>query len=180
MDSELKRIEDELSRLSPGALPEGLIARMEAAMEGWEDGAPLASEVADKVVPFPTQDEQLGATGRARPNFWAAAAGVALLGAAVGIFLTAPPQDESAEQQSTSASYLSGAAVENIEFSPEDAKRTIVGATDRDLIIPNGAKPLRVLRLKYVDRYVFSSPGGQELHFDIPAVNYRVVPVPTD
>ena len=37
MDSELEKIEAELGRLSPECMPEGLIRRMEAAMEAaWQ------------------------------------------------------------------------------------------------------------------------------------------------
>ena len=39
MDPELQKIEAELERMSAGGMPEGMISRMEAAMEGWEEVA---------------------------------------------------------------------------------------------------------------------------------------------
>ena len=58
MDSELERFEAELAKLSPGSLPEGLIARMEAAMEGWEAAPPQEVGESGKVVPFPKLEEE--------------------------------------------------------------------------------------------------------------------------
>ena len=37
MDSELQKIETDLERMSPGSMPEGMIRRMEEAMEGWRE-----------------------------------------------------------------------------------------------------------------------------------------------
>ena len=37
MDPELQKMEAELERMAPGSMPEGMISRMEAAMEGWKD-----------------------------------------------------------------------------------------------------------------------------------------------
>ena len=51
MDPELKKIEAELERIAPGRMPEGMISRIEAAMEGSKDVSWQDEET--KGVPFP-------------------------------------------------------------------------------------------------------------------------------
>lgn len=189
MDSELEKIEAELGRLSPECMPEGLIRRMEAAMEGWQDLPEENSRNLDKVVPFrPRQDEPEERSKTSRSSLWAAAASVALLGGVAAMVFTASPDarnvatgkenGDGGKQATTSV--VNPSAVFPIEMAPTTAKRKIVDASERDVIIPNGARPMRLRRVNLVDRVVFLSPGGQEVHVEVPSVNYQLVPVPTD
>jgi hypothetical protein len=70
--------------------------------------------------------------------------------------------------------------VQPVEFSPRTAKRKILGASNDSVVIGNGAQPLRVMRLDYVDRIVFRNADGEEIHVEVPAVNYRLIPLATD
>jgi len=172
------KFEAELERLSPGSLPEGLISRMEAAMEGWEEVSDKVTEEIDKVVPFPPrEDPDSESNPRRRTSIWAAAAGVALLGAVAGVLFTgSATKDSQAKSNGGPAS-----AVRDVAFAPQAAKRTILNSSNQDVIIANGGKPLRVHRLNYVDRLVFRNPAtGEEVHVEVPAVNYRLIPVATD
>lgn len=184
MDSELKKFEAELERLSPGRLPDGLISRMEAAMEGWEAVSAEVTEEIDKVVPFPKQEETPEFESRHRTGWWAAAASVALLGGVAAMVFTAEPSQpgrgEVADSGTMEVSLLNPEAVGAVEYSPMRAKRTILDASDLDVIIPNGAQPMRVRRIDLVDRVVFLGPNGEEVHVERPSVNYQLVPVPTD
>lgn len=189
MDPELRKIEAELERLSPEGMPEELISRMEAAMESWQDLPEAASRTLDKVVPFPHGEEQRDGTGKgSNSSLWAAAASVALLGAVAAMVFTAGPdvreavvrgQSEGEELRSLAVA-TNPDVVAPIEMAPKAAKRTILGASERDVIIPNGARPMRLRRVNLVDRVVFLSPGGEEVHVEVPSVNYQLVPVPTD
>lgn len=180
MDSDLKRFERELERLSPGRLPEGLIARMEAAMESWETDATSAADEPpadrEKVVPFP--QARLDKAGRRRgPGLLAAAAGVALLGAVAGLVLSG-----GAERPAESAAGP-GVSVESLRpvvFSPKAAQRKILSASEEGMVLANGAQPVRVLRFDYIDRVVFRNAHGEEVHVEVPAVNYRLIPAVTD
>ena len=185
MDSELQKFEAELERLSPGRLPDGLISRMEAAMEGWEAVSVEVTEEIDKVVPFPKQEEtpELEARNRTRTGWWAAAASVALLGGVAAMVFTAEPSqpnlaDAAAVEAETTL--VDPVAVSVVEYSPMTAKRTILDAADLDVIIPNGSQPMRMRRIDLVDRVVFLGPNGEEVHVERPSVNYQLVPVPTD
>lgn len=187
MDPELQKIEAELESMCPGRMPEGMISRMEAAMEGWKDVSWQDEE--SKVVPFPQTGEMtVPHVERSRRSLWAAVAGMALLGAVAGMVLipeelpSGTASNHPANDGSTQASVmaLDPEAVQTIELAPKTAKRTIVDASKRNVIIPNGSRPLRVMRVELVDKVMFSGPGGEEFHLEVPSVNYRLVPAPTD
>tara|TARA_B100000941_G_C28453946_1_gene526733 strand:+ start:701 stop:1264 length:564 start_codon:yes stop_codon:yes gene_type:complete len=187
MDPELKKIEAELERIAPGRMPEGMISRIEAAMEGWKDVSWQDEET--KVVPFP-RVQQKGAPEEERRGkyLWAAVAGMALLGAVAGMVLTSDPMPAGIVGKGSGSKAGSGIpagsprpeAPQTIEMAPKTAKRTILDATNGNVIIPNGAEPLRLMRVDLIDRVMFSSPGGEEVHLEVPSVNYRLVPAPTD
>jgi hypothetical protein len=180
MDPELQRFEDELEQLSPSSLPEGLISRMEAAMESWECETSQVADEVDKVVPFPNQEEAVAPEPRRRSSIWAAAASVALLGGVAAMIFTANPAEKSNETVETSSSVVNPSSVRPVEFAPEAAKRTIVDASEPNVIIPNGARPMRLMRFDYVDRIIFRNEAGEEVHLEVPGTNYRLVPAPTD
>ena len=180
-------MEAELERMAPGSMPEGMISRMEAAMEGWKDVSWQGEEA--KVVPFPRAEEKSAPQEqKSGKPLWAAVAGMALLGAVAGMVLIPEPLPtgiasnrlENDKSSKASGVTLPPGTVQTIELAPKTAKRTIVDATERNVIIPNGAMPLRLMRVDLVDRVMFSSPGGEEFHLEAPSVNYRLVPAPTD
>ena len=186
MDSELQKIEAELEQMSAGSMPEVMISRMEAAMEGWQEFS--QQEEAEKVVPFPQVEESDPVETRSGKGLWAAAASVALLGGVAAMVLTADPTplevvDRGAGERGAGGSLPTAVdpdAVHTIELSPKTAKRTILDASDRDVIIPNGSRPMRLMRVDLVDRVVFLSPTGEEVHLEVPSVNYQLIPAPTD
>ena len=96
MDSELKQLEEELRGFSPSPMSGEVLSRMLVAMDRWEEAEvePEDLEAAangDNVVAFPIEK-----TGRSSWGpMWAAAAAVAILGAAMGILV---PGGESEEQ----------------------------------------------------------------------------------
>ena len=187
MDPELQKMEAELERMAPGSMPEGMISRMEAAMEGWKNVSWQDEQA--KVVPFPrAKEKSTPQEQKSGKPLWAAVAGMALLGAVAGMVLIPEPLPtgvasnrlENDKSSKASGVTLPPGTVQTIELAPKTAKRTIVDATERNVIIPNGAMPLRLMRVDLVDRVMFSSPGGEEFHLEVPSVNYRLVPAPTD
>ena len=187
MDPDLQKMEAELERMAPGRMPEGMISRMEAAMEGWKDVSWQDEEA--KVVPFPRAEQKsIQQEQKSGKPLWAAVAGMALLGAVAGMVLIPEPRPpgiasnrlENDKSSKAPGVTLPPGTVQTIELAPKTAKRTIVDATERNVIIPNGAMPLRLMRVDLVDRVMFSSPGGEEFHLEVPSVNYRLVPAPTD
>lgn len=189
MDSDLREFEAELERVSPGALPEGLISRMEAAMEGWQD---IEGESdGDKVVPFPKSEE-------ARPqrtSLWAAAASVALLGALAAFVVTNRSNEEALAENPVilKAKAVGGEEVapeiapapvppkvSRVDFAPMTAKRRILDSSNGEIIIADGHQILRLSLLDYIDHVKFQNADGKELHLEIPSRKLRLEPVITD
>ena len=89
MDSELKQLEEELRGFAPSPVSGEVLSRMVEAMERWEEEVP--SEIEDtesgKIVAFPKERKDGSSWG----VMWAAAAAVAVLGAALGVLV---PQNE--------------------------------------------------------------------------------------
>lgn len=171
MDAELRKFEEELERMSPAGMPEGMIARMEAAMENWED----REESAEKVVDFPGWSAKGSGSGR-KGNFWAAAAAVALLGAAAALFVPNGGKD-GMETAGTSESPEVMAA----SFAPVNAHRNIINASDEGVVMTNDARPHRAVRLECVDRIEFRNATGERIRIEAPPrVRIVLIPVQTD
>jgi hypothetical protein len=169
MDLELKQFEEELERLAPAGLPEGLISRMESAMAGWQEAEPAGDE---KVVPFPKVEvESQGGFSR---GFWSAAAAVALLGAVVALVL---PNQTAEKNVAASDAAPEFAAV---SFAPTNLDRNIIQAADGGVVFTADERPHRLVRVEYVDRIKFRNAAGEELHVEKPSVNFVLIPVETD
>lgn len=170
MDADLRKFEEELERLSPAGMPDGMIARMEAAMEGWQ----TREEPTQKVVPFPGWNASKG-IGR-KGNFWAAAAAVALLGAAAALLVPNRGADRLAETNSPAAPDVMVGS-----FAPVNAHRNIINASDEGVVLTNNARPHRAVRLEVVDRIEFRNAAGQKLRVEAsPRVRIVLIPVRTD
>ena len=166
MDAELKKFEEDLERLCPVAMPDGMIARMEAAMDGWQD------QTEEKVVPFPVHEE--GSHGASRSGFWAAAAAVAVLGALVALFVPSGGQDRLADNRGFNPSYSPAS------FSPVGASSNIVAASDEGFVVTRDAVPHRAVRVEYMDRIELKGNQGQILQVESPRVRIVLIPVRVD
>ena len=170
MDGELKQLEEELERLAPAGLPEGLISRMEAAMVAWEE---VDSGNEEKVVQFPQDETSAGKSG-----FWAVAAAVALLGAVVALVIpgtqTEPNVAEANTETNTGTNYAA------VSFSPTELNRNIIQASDGGVVLTKDARPHRAVRVEYMNRVKFRNAAGEELYIEKPAVKIVLIPVETD
>ena len=174
MEPDLKEFEEELERLAPAALPEGLIARMEAAMDGWQD-----AEREEKVVPFPAKEDVKFGGG-----LWKAAAAVAILGAAVALLIPAEESSSTTVASISPSSNSRGGWVERdvapVSFSPLSAERDVVRTDSQGMIMMKGDTPHRCVRVEYMEHYEFKGEDGQTLRVSKPAVNYVLIPVRPD
>ena len=169
MDADLKKFEEELERLCPVAMPDGLIARMEAAMDGWQE-EPVEEE---NVVPFPSQEEE--SPGASRRGFWAAAAAVAILGALAALFV---PTDQGGDRRTARNANESGFTPAS--FSPVGASRNILAASDEGFVMTKDAIPHRAVRVEYMDQIEFTNDQGERLQVEAPRVRIVLIPVQVD
>lgn len=174
MDAELKELEAELERIAPNALPEGLISRMAAAMDGWQE-----NEREEKVVPFPKQEE-------ARPGwtgFWRAAAAVAILGAAAALLV--PGKDKHAgtvaavQPQAVSDTWIQPTTLKPA-FSPVSAERNVVSAENQGRIVLIGGVPHQCVRVDSLDHVEYADQSGATIHVKKPAVDFMLIPLRPD
>ncbi|NNM28485.1 MAG: hypothetical protein HKO57_03130 [Akkermansiaceae bacterium] len=167
----MKKFEEELERMAPRRLPENLLARMEAAMDDWE-------EHDEKVVPFPSRAGESRLIGR---GFLKAVAAVAVLGAALALMLpggfkSAP---ETADRPNPSGSVLL-AGISPASFAPQDAQRKLVSAADQGVVVTRDSRPHRVLRVESMDHYTFQNAKGEVLTMERPRVEFVLIPLETD
>ena len=167
MDADLRKFEEELERLSPAAMPDGMIARMAAAMDGWAD-----AEEEEKVVPFPRG--QAEGRGSSRNGFWAAAAAVALLGALAAFFVPPNGGSKLAGNSGVATPYLAAS------FAPVGAERNIVNASDEGFVVMRDAVPHRAVRVEYMDRIELRNDQGERVEVEAPRVRIVLIPVRVD
>lgn len=169
METELRELEEELARLTP-AMPEGMITRMETAMETWQ----TVGEPDQNVVPFSGKNRgrEVGSNGR----FWAAAAAVAILGAAAALLV--PNKGPSGGQ---TAGVSDASNIVAASFAPMKAHRNIINAADHGVVMTNDAQPFRAVHLECVDRIEFRNKAGEKLRVEAPPrVRIMLIPVRTD
>lgn len=173
MDSDLKEFEEELSRLAPEAMPDGLISRMEAAMDGWQD-----AEKEEKVVPFPQKEFE-----KSRSGLWRTAAAVAILGASAALLVPSggsAPNKEVALTSSLPAASMTPKQVAPVSFEPHSAQRNVVSANNEGMVVMRDETPHLCVRFQYMDRFEFKGPDGRSLQVRKPAVRYVLIPVRAD
>ena len=174
MDAELKQLEEELERLAPEALPEGLISRMAAAMDNWQE-----SEREEKVVPFPQHVEDGSSVWS---GFWKTAAAVALLGAAAALMMPGTTEPSSGP---VAASVVQPAPplfkpASQAKFSPVSAERNVVNAEQQGRIVVVGGVPHRCVRVNCLDNFKYVDGSGAQIHVERPSVDFVLVPVRPD
>ena len=174
MDAELKELEEELERLAPNALPEGLISRMAAAMDGWQE-----DEREEKVVPFPNKEEE---EAPSRSGFWRIAAAVAILGAATALLIPGTN-----DPQPTVAAASSGQPVKPMfengaraTFEPVSAERSVVNADQHGNIVLVGGVPHRLVRVNCLDNYKYVDGSGAQILVKKPSVDFVLIPLRPD
>jgi hypothetical protein len=168
MDAELKKFEEELERLCPVAMPDGMIARMEAAMDGWQE-----EPTDENVVRFPSMEA--GKAGGSRNGFWAAAAAVALLGALAAFLVPTNPRNNRVVNNAGS-----GASYTPASFSPVGASSNIVAASDEGFVVTEDAIPHRAVRVEYMNQIDFTNKRGERLQVEVPRVRIVLIPVRVD
>lgn len=158
------RLEAWLERQEPAVLPDGLMERLATLAE--------PAEPAGRVVAMPERP----AFRRYRP--YAAAAAIALFGAAIALF--APigghsPQPLADTEVETRIIPLDEAR----KFVPASYARGLCEARDEGVVWRDNT-PHRVLRIVYLDMMTLTSESGEKMEVEQPCVEYIVVPEKID
>lgn len=174
MDSELQQLEEELRGFAPSPVSGDVLTRMVEAMERWEESespaedSDLLAAESGKVVAFPSEKKSRSSWG----PMWAAAAAVAILGAALGILV---PKDE--------ASVIAAAeglgpvpVLRQASLVPVNVERT-VSSMDAGKVSNKDGLEYQVIRVVRQEEADFRGNNNVGLKITRPKVDYYVVPV---
>ncbi|MFC4993206.1 hypothetical protein [Rubritalea tangerina] len=176
MDEELRAIENQLEKLSPTAMPEDMLARMEQAMEKWQDHLPAE----EKIVPFVQEPQERGKLKLF--NTWASAAAVALVGAASYMMLNSGTMTDSevvvagaGEQMAQAVPAQNINAVVPASNSRFDTQ--VKRASDDVITYDANGRPVRLMRVEFEDEVTVRGKDGRTYKVKQPRIEYYAVPV---
>ena len=175
MDSELKQLEEELRGFSPSPMSGEVLSRMLKAMDRWEEAEttdePAIEPVnaSGKVVTFPTEKNRRSSWG----PMWAAAAAVAILGAAMGIFF---PGNGSKEQIAAMQGVGPVPVLRQASLVPVNVQRT-VSSMDTGKVSSKDGVEYQVIRVVRQEEADFRGSANEGLKITRPKVDYYVVPI---
>lgn len=171
MDSELKKLEEDLKGFAPSPLSREVLARMVQAMDNWEDSE--SDSVAEesqsgKVIAFPAEQQRRGGWS----PMWAAAAAVAILGALIGVFVP--------NTHGVSVASMKGVGpvplLRQASFVPVDVQRR-VSSLDAGVIADKEGQPYQLIRVVRQEEANFRGVDNVGMKISRPKVDYYVVPV---
>lgn len=208
MDSEFQDIEDALKAIRPASLAPASMDRLLAAVEGrglatdpalrsvessLEAMTPLAvgSKAADAMldtvsaVPFPVDEKVVLFPGSSKPAeksasrrpWYAAAAAVAVAGAFSAMMVDQPPVKSGRPLASTDSAIP---ARQPTGFVPASVGSGLEEAKDEGVMWTNDGKPVRMVRVIYMDKAKYRNAQGKIIEVERPRVEYLMVPEKID
>ena len=208
MDSEFQDIEDALKAIRPASLAPASMDRFLAAVQGRGLAAdpalvsventlgsmtPLAvrSEVADAMlatvsaVPFPVDEKVVLFPGSSKPagksasrgRWYAAAAAVAVAGAFSAMMVEQPRAKSGSPVARVDSAIPSR---QPTGFVPASVGSGLEEAKDEGVMWTTDGKPVRMVRVIYMDKAKYRSPQGEIIEVERPRVEYLMVPEKID
>jgi hypothetical protein len=166
-DASLEELERQLANLRPARLSAPLLDRLASAMDTAEASY---LDQGQNVVAFPRPP-------RKRP-LWAAAAAVAVLGAAAALWV-AP---DGGRQLATSGAPKPAAVATPAggSFVTAGYGRDVREAVDEGIVWSEGQVPHRRVRVVYIDKAVITNAKGEKIEVERPRVEWLLVPEKMD
>lgn len=208
MDTEFQDIEDALKAIRPASLAPASMDRLLAAVEGRGLAADPAlvsvenslgsmtpravrSEAADAMlatvstVPFPVDEKVVLFPGSSKPveksasrrPWYAAAAAMAVAGA-FSAMMVEQPRVKSGRPLAATDSAIPGR--QPTGFVPASVGSGLEEAKDEGVMWTNDGKPVRMVRVIYMDKAKYRNPQGEIIEFERPRVEYLMVPEKID
>ena len=207
MHDDTSHLEAELLKLRPAGSHDQLIDRLEAcALGDWSeplddeleleeklranapaclDPALMASlEATCTAIPFPKEKNIVGfPKSKSRPptskrGQLAAAAAIALLGAATALLIPMKGNSPSATARKSSSSQAIQPS--NAILTPASFKRGLTAASDEGVVGQSNQRPHRVLKLTYQDCATLRDDKGRTYEVEQPRVEYVLAPAKMD
>jgi len=176
IDTDLEKLEEELSSLVPHGMPEDLISRMDDAMCRWHETVPLE----EKVISIqPTQETSQKNQPKRSWFSWSDAAAVALLGAASALWMTQSGNHEMSTAQQTVMPFTTSEIVPS-SFKPLSTEANVVGATQRGITRLADGSPARCVEVEVSQQMSFINDAGERVILKNPQVEILLMPIQTD
>jgi len=163
------RFENSLRENAPTGLSSAFLDSLEKVMSG------IPFPLDEKIVLFPKASAEIRKPVKTgQRSIFAAAAAVALIGAATALLMPQKPSATGLANNSISPIISS----ENI--APITYDRGLSEAKDEGVIWQSKDKPQRVVRVVYVDRITTKNAEGKTVEIEQPRVEYILVPEKID
>lgn len=209
MNPDLSSLEAQLRDLRPAPLDEALLSRLDAAadgtlaeltaeeirfetglranrpaklpadflaeLEGIVRGAPFAAE--EKIVPFP---HACPAVARRKRPRWAAAAAVALIGAASALLMPESKPISPIASQPPPQTSTPIPNTDNGGLVPAAFNRGVSEVRDEGIVWKSNNQPHNLVRVVYQDKATLKDRSGRIVEVERPRVEYMLVPARTD
>jgi len=164
------RFEALLQKTSPARLSPDFLAQLEAIVHE------VPFSVNEKIVLFPKANTVIH-TRRQRP-LWAAAAAMALIGAASALLIPAGKAPEKIVSQSAPVSPVSPqvSRTANSNFVPASFNRGVSEVHDEGVVWKSNSEPHSLVRVTYKDKITLKDKEGRTFQVEQPRVEYMLVP----
>jgi hypothetical protein len=167
------RFENLLRRTSPAKLPLDFLADLESITAG------VHFPVDEKVILFPNGNAS-PQKRRHRP-MWAAAAAVALIGAATALLVPTAESQKTVPQAGNGIGISPPVATgAGNHFVPATFNRGLSEVHDEGVVWKSNNEPHRVVRVVYTDHVTLKDSSGRTMEVEQPRVKYMLVPDKTD
>jgi hypothetical protein len=170
------RFGNELSTRRPAALSAGFMKQMERIV------ADVPFPVDEKIVLFPKTAPLRPATRKGNRPMWAAAAAVALIGAASALLMPNRATTPSGRiaQNTPSTSVQSPTSRASSSYTPYVMNTGFSDAKDEGVTWHQSGIPHRVLKVTYVDKVTLKNTEGKTIIVEQPRTEYIFVPEKVD
>jgi hypothetical protein len=167
------RFEAFLRSTPPAALSVDFLDTLEAVVRD------VPFETDEKIVPFPNARPAAAGHHRKRP-MWAAAAAVALIGAASALLVPTGKEPSSIASRPVPQAPPPVANNASPHLVPAAFNRGVSEVRDEGVIWKSNNQPHNLVRVVYKDKTTLKDSNGRTYHVEQPRVEYMLVPAKTD
>lgn len=177
MDDELRAIEKQLEQLSPAEMPDDILARMEQAMDSWQEYLPAE----EKIVPFSSVVPEKGRLKLF--NVWASAAAVALIATTSFVVFSGGAGEqtqlaENIEIPQPITEVVPPMAISGVVPASNTQFQTQVKSASDDVISYDAkGRPMRIMQVEFEDEVTVTGRDGKVYKVKQPRHEYYAVPV---
>jgi hypothetical protein len=163
------RFEEFLRHASPARITTDFLAELETIVQH------VPFPINEKIVLFPKKNNASPSQQKPYPK-WAAAAAVAIIGAASALLIL-PAKNSNPSIAQAAPTFISQKAANLV---PASFNRDLGEVSEEGIVWKSNNQPHRVLRVAYKDQTTLKDSAGRTFQVEQPRVEYILVPAKTD